>query len=150
MSCALKLGDLIEALKNFPDKNKVLPCGFNKPHSWRGIYEELAFEPAENITVFEMLSAAESAVGTVYQGWKGGDFKMDLDSPVHLSKEGNSDDFLGAFLLHYMLGWGIKERCKDCHGWFAKPTYENHTRVQCLETQLNEAREYEKYSQKSK
>jgi hypothetical protein len=39
------LGELIEALEKLPE-DRVLPVGFDKPHSYRGYYNELAFEPA--------------------------------------------------------------------------------------------------------
>ena len=46
----MKLGELIEYLEK-QDKDKVCPFGFYYPHSYRGYYEQLAFEPAYNITI---------------------------------------------------------------------------------------------------
>lgn len=48
------LGDLIDRLKA-EDPNKGVPLGFKNPHSYRGYYDCLAFEPAENVTVASML-----------------------------------------------------------------------------------------------
>lgn len=96
------LGGLVDALKA-QDPTKRVRLGFANPHSYRGDYTELAFEPAENVTVADMLASAESAVGTSYEGWKGGDFTMDTYTPVHLAIEGRSGETLGHLLLTLML-----------------------------------------------
>lgn len=67
----MQLQDLINYLEK-EDPKKVAPLGFSYPHSYRGIYSELAFEPTPNVTVGEMLECAKSALDTTYQGWKGG------------------------------------------------------------------------------
>lgn len=98
------LGELIEALKA-ADPNAVVRYGFGNPHSYRGYYDELAFEPVSSTTVAAMLAAAESAMGTTYQGWKGGDFKMDSYTSVWLSTEGSGNgETMGRLLLALMLG----------------------------------------------
>jgi len=70
------LGELITRLREEPDPSRRLSMGFRNPHSYRGFYEQLAFEVAENVTVGEMLTIAEPALGATYQGWKGGDYTM--------------------------------------------------------------------------
>jgi hypothetical protein len=74
------LGELIEALEKLPE-DRVLAVGFDKPHSYRGYYNGLAFEPARNIPVKKMLEAARSAPGNWYQGYKGGTYYMDAGTP---------------------------------------------------------------------
>ena len=143
----LTLGRLIDALSEC-DSKKVLPKGFSKPHSWRGIYEELAFEPAENVTVGAMLADAQAAVGKTYQGWKGGDYTMTRDTAVHVSFEGESYDYLGDIFLFYMLGAPVKEMCDDCGRWYKSPIPENHTKVECLENQLADAKAKEQSTKK--
>lgn len=144
----MNLGQLIELLKAMPDKAKVLPKGFKNPHSWRGIYAELAFEPADNVSVADMLAAAESAVGSTYEGWKGGDNTMQRDTTIHISKPGESFDYIGDYLLFYLSGEPVKEDCNDCFGRFKPPLVENHTRVQCLEKQLADAKERESWAKR--
>lgn len=79
--------------------------GFGRPHSYRGYYEQLAFEPVLATSVKAMLVAAESAIGTTYQGWKGGDFTMDEYTSVWLALEGDGGgETLGRLLLSLMLG----------------------------------------------
>ena len=87
----MKLEDLIEILQRFPAERKV-SCGFGNPHSWRGSYDELAFEPVNDTTVGEMLGAAKSAIGQTYTGWKGGDFKMGLETSVNIDYRGSWSD----------------------------------------------------------
>lgn len=97
----MKLGALIELLQKYPVSRKVRR-GFGNPHSWRGSYDELAFEPIHDTTVGEMLEAAKSAVGTTYHGWKGGEYKMILDTYVNIDSVGSWSD--GA-LDHYLYDW---------------------------------------------
>lgn len=99
----MTLGELIDRLEK-EDPSTVVPMGFTNPHSYRGYYYDLAFEPAENVTVGEMLEAARGAVGTVFEGWKGGLFKMGRGTDVWLSKEGWTGEGIGPVLLDYMLG----------------------------------------------
>ena len=50
----MQLGELIKRLE-VEQQNQIVPMGFDSPHSYRGDYYCLAFEPAENISVAEML-----------------------------------------------------------------------------------------------
>lgn len=97
----MTLIELIDALKTLP-QDKIVRWGFDNPHSWRGIYAELAFEPAENVTIGSMLACAKEALGKTYQGYKGGDFTMGEYTEVHFAYVGSSDDLMGALLLRYM------------------------------------------------
>jgi hypothetical protein len=99
----LSLGDLITRLER-EDPNRVVPLGFARPHSYRGDYMDLAFEPVSNVTIGSMLDAARSAVGTTYQGWKGGDYTMGEHTGCWLAEEGTSgDNKLGPLLLDLLL-----------------------------------------------
>jgi hypothetical protein len=97
------LEDLIKKLESYP-KKQVVVKGFNSPHSYRGYYDELAFEPIDNITVGEMLVCAKEAVGTTYTGYKGGDYKMSMYTTCYLAFSGSCGEEIGSVLLGYMLG----------------------------------------------
>jgi hypothetical protein len=59
--------------------------------SWRGSYCELSMEfndKNQNITVVELLKMAEFVNGKYLCGYKGGDFLMDLQTPIHLALYG--------------------------------------------------------------
>lgn len=101
----LSLGELIAALEKVEDKDRVVPIGFHRPHSYRGYYRDLAFEVTENSpTVRDMLDAARSALGKTFQGWKGGDFAMGEHTDVWLVEEqGDCGESLGAVLLDRLL-----------------------------------------------
>lgn len=81
------LGDLIKWLRTQP-MDMVVKDGFGTPHSDRGDYANLAFDPENTTTIKDMLLNAESAVGSVYTGWKGGDYKMYLNTPVFIGECG--------------------------------------------------------------
>lgn len=79
------LKELTEILRQC-DMTKAVH-GFGDPHSYRGYYDELAFEPMDT-TIQEMLEACENADGKTYHGYKGGDFEMDGDTEVHIAFKG--------------------------------------------------------------
>lgn len=101
----MTLEELITALEA-ADPNLVLPDGFTHPHSYRGDYMDLAFEPASNVTVAAMLTDARSALGTTYQGWKGGDYEMTEYTDCWLASEGGLGETIGPLLLRLMLAAG--------------------------------------------
>ena len=100
----MRLGKLIEVLEALP-QDLVVPKGFHNPHSWRGDYYELAFEPLEEpVKVGQLLEAAKSALGRTFQGWKGGDYKMGAMSRCYYAGEGDTGD--GETISHGMIdGW---------------------------------------------
>lgn len=99
----MTLDELIKALEA-EDPDKVLPLGFSHPHSWRGDYMQLAFEPTANVTVGQMLADARSALGTAYEG---GRYTMHGYTDCHLAEEGRAgDDGLGPLLLTLLLAAG--------------------------------------------
>lgn len=76
--------------------------GFGKPHSYRGYYCELAFEPMTT-TIQDMLEAALSADGESYTGYKGGSFVMDGDTEVYIAYEGSCGNPITKALLAEMV-----------------------------------------------
>ncbi|MER7046722.1 hypothetical protein [Streptomyces jumonjinensis] len=83
----MTLDELITALRQ-ADPAQVVRNGFASPHSYRGYYSELAFEPAQDVTVGDMLDAAVSALGETYEGYKGGSFTMSGGTDCYLAVYG--------------------------------------------------------------
>lgn len=83
----MRLGELISLLERMP-QDMVVASGFGSPHSYRGFYEQLAFEPEKNVTVASMLAHAKSALGRTFQGYKGGDFVMYENALCHVVQYG--------------------------------------------------------------
>lgn len=99
----MNLGSIITALEA-ADPQQPVPHGFANPHSYRGDYMDLAFEPTPDTTVSAMLTAARSALGATFQGWKGGDFLMDADTWCWLSPQGDAScETLSPEALAWML-----------------------------------------------
>ncbi|WP_305012358.1 hypothetical protein [Hymenobacter mellowenesis] len=94
---------MIEFLET-QNPNKFVPMGFHNPHSYRGYYSELAFEPVEKVTVGKMLECAKEALRNTYEGWKGGDFTMNSYTDVYLAEEGSTGEEISEILLKYMVG----------------------------------------------
>ena len=58
-------------------------------HSYRGYYDHLAFAPSNNIrTIGEVIEDAKMAIGKTFSGWKGGEFKMTINTPLWVSAVG--------------------------------------------------------------
>lgn len=97
------LGDLIEAIKkagtkNSNDEPKSVSFDFGEHVpaflcSWRGAYEELSISYRETATEHNLenfLKELEGANGSVFEGYKGGNYKMYLDTPLWVSLPGNA------------------------------------------------------------
>jgi len=111
------LGDLISGLQLLP-RNLRFRCGLWYPHSYRGSYDELAFEPLTPVravrggfkvggmTAGEILDMARDCVGAVFYGYKGGEFTMYESTPVHVAEYGNCGPELTPefFVLDFKLG----------------------------------------------
>lgn len=90
------LGALIDALKDVDLDMQVLvrskdgvdtfPGRFS---SYRGYYADLSLsEGSEPMTVDTLLSQAEVALGSTFEGYKGGDFVMGHDTPLWFAEYG--------------------------------------------------------------
>jgi len=83
----LSLGELIEILESH-DPETMCFNGFGAADSYRGYYEQLAFEPAGETSFGKMLSYAKFALNSTYTGWKGGEFLMTKDTLVNIANPG--------------------------------------------------------------
>jgi len=93
----MKLGQIIAALEQFkPDSAVYFDFGYIKPttlDSWRGVYSKLALgyelSMGEELMTEELLVRLRSANGDVFEGWKGGEYRMDLDTEVYVDNSGD-------------------------------------------------------------
>jgi hypothetical protein len=93
----LTLGKLIEQLEAMPKDAKV--ANLHEPHSYRGYYSDLAFHfDAGVISASELLSTCKDALGKTFEGYKGGDFFMDSDTPLWVANYGDCGRRLMAVL----------------------------------------------------
>lgn len=106
------LEELIDFLEK-QDQSAVCELGFCNAHSYRGIYAELAFEPANNVTVAAMLKCAKDAEGETFEGYKGGRYTMTALTEVHIAKYGACGESLSGTLLWYMVGANGTAPCWD-------------------------------------
>lgn len=96
------LKQLIEFLENYND-GRVCRKGLVHPHSYRGYYEDLAFEVGRDVPVHEMLREAKECLGKTFEGYKGGEFTMHEYTEVWLADWGCTGEGIGPLLLEYML-----------------------------------------------
>jgi len=82
----MELQEYISILERYP-RSQTVKKGLGNPHSWRGIYAELAFEIVKDTTVGEMLDCARDSIGKTFIAWKGGDFIMHETTLIHIEKE---------------------------------------------------------------
>ena len=91
---------LIDELNKMP-KDGVIPLGFGEPMSYRGYYDELAFEPVENAKVKDMLKYAKSALNKTFTGYKGGEYTMNEYTDCWIAEYGTSSgDKIGMTLIN--------------------------------------------------
>jgi hypothetical protein len=80
----ITLGCLIDALKCLPKDKEI--DGIGEPHSYRGYYCDLAFEKVNaKTTAGDLLNICKSAMGEVFEGYKGGDYMMGRNTPLWLA-----------------------------------------------------------------
>lgn len=111
----ISLGKLIEIIEKLLGSNKVdgdssvyfdfadySPTGLS---SWRGIYSELAitYGYKEVAVVIDFLTQLKQSIDKVFNGWKGGDFKMNKDTPIWVANPGrcHNTGVIGACASEY-------------------------------------------------
>lgn len=100
MTRQMTLGDMIDELAEFgPDADVRFAFGrfaVDGLHSYRGYYEELAlgYAVAEYgqapMKASALRATLESAVGRVFEGYKGGEYVMSRNTPMWAANEGDS------------------------------------------------------------
>lgn len=84
----MTLGSLIEALSAMPAEAPVQKVA--DPHSYRGYYSDLSFEPGVGMTTAgELLALCKGCMGEKFTGYKGGDYWMSGGTPVWLAFYGS-------------------------------------------------------------
>ena len=95
------LQDLIEWLES-QNQDAVVPYGFGEPMSYRGYYDNVAFRPVENARIGDMLDHAKSALGATFEGYKGGEYKMEAHTDCWIAHYGSAGgDLIGPTLISY-------------------------------------------------
>lgn len=112
----MELKSLIEQLSSL-DPATVCSPGFCNPHSYRGYYERLAFEPCAEATVEDMLATAEGASGATYNGWKGGDFTMGDETLVHLADSGCLGEKMSPAFIARISGSNVPDEHEGGNGF---------------------------------
>lgn len=99
----LNLGELIAELEGRP-RERGVAIGLARPHSHRGRYSDLAFEPQVGTSVGDILDAARGTVGKSFPSWKGGLYTMCAETPVYVAHEGCVGAPLDWAMLEAMIG----------------------------------------------
>lgn len=98
----MELGQLITWLEK-QDPALVVSDGIGQPHTDRSYYYNLAFDPVDKTTIGEMLNFAKSAIGSTYEGYKGGDYTMQEQTEVFIGLYGDSGEPITSYTLKYWL-----------------------------------------------
>jgi hypothetical protein len=82
----MTLKDFKDYIESFPKKTEF-KYGISKPFSWRGSYDEVAFEIVEYPMVKEqVLEHIELAYTETFNGYKGGDFVYGDNTTVNFEE----------------------------------------------------------------
>lgn len=90
------LGALIDALEKCHESASVhFDFAYFVPgelRSYRGDYAHLAFayDKKNKVTVVELLERCREALGKCYEGYKGGTYRMDRDTPLWVAEYGEA------------------------------------------------------------
>jgi hypothetical protein len=97
----MNLEQIIKFLEEL-NQDGVVPFGFGEPDSFRGYYEDVAFEPVKDAKISDMLKHAKSAMNATFTGYKGGEFTMSEYTDCWISIYGSSCDAdkIGSTLLN--------------------------------------------------
>ena len=99
----MNLGTLIEWLEK-QDPDMIVSDGFSTPHSDRGDYSELAFTPEESARIGDMLRNARDSDGALFRGYKGGEYRMNEYTPVHIGEFGDcGEEITGTHCKYWLL-----------------------------------------------
>ena len=87
----LTLGQLFHELAALPAERMV--AGLGNPHSYRGYYDDLSFEPDPAPRPAGALAQMirDECMGQKFVGYKGGDYYMTADTPVWSCPYGTSN-----------------------------------------------------------
>jgi hypothetical protein len=103
----MTLGELIAVLRSMPFDAMV--TNLHRPHSYRGWYNELAFERGDGTRLAsELLNDCQSAMWETFIGYKGGEYTMNVATPLWIANYG----CLGDRLLALHEGGGL-HTCPD-------------------------------------
>ena len=100
----MKLGQFREYIESLPN-GTLFNYGLSSPFSWRGSYDEVAFEVVKTglYNREEVLTEINKAYDNTFQGWKGGNFTYDDHTRVNFEREeGSYSDgaYCGEILEH--------------------------------------------------
>ena len=85
----MTLGKLIAALEAMPEGAEV--PNIKNAHSYRGYYDDLAFEHGEGMRpAADLLAECKAAMGQVFCGYKGGDFVRGALTPIWVASYGRT------------------------------------------------------------
>jgi hypothetical protein len=92
--------------------------------SYRGYYDDLAFEPAHNATIGAMLAHAEDAMGREFEGYKGGWYKATPETRCWIADWGETVD--SPIQLYSLTKWRDRP-CLSELRWSKPATEETET-----------------------
>lgn len=98
----LTLGQVIDVLERVDDKSRGVAFDFaatapTRVRSYRGYYDQPALGWAatgysgshQPPSVADLITELRGAVGRTFEGWKGGDYTYDFDSPLWVDNPGD-------------------------------------------------------------
>ena len=78
------IGKLLNSLDKYDKKTKMVGCS-SDGDCYRGYYSDFALEPGKT-TVGDLRNyLKKKVIGKTFYGYKGGDYLMDEDTPIHVA-----------------------------------------------------------------
>lgn len=105
LGAAIKVAETATGVVRFHDEG-----GPGEEMSYRGYYSDLSFEYSEPKPAAAFLAQCRKALGTTYEGYKGGDFVMKEDTPLWRATYGATGD---AIISATIEGGDLVLHCKQ-------------------------------------
>ncbi len=112
----MTLGNMINLLKMFnPEERIRYDFGYFVPTyfmSWRGDYSHLAlgYQEYKDVFVKDLLGLCCQANGMTFEGYKGGNYKMNLNTPIWIANQGFSGNTIPETIIQSSIGTIIQTR----------------------------------------
>jgi hypothetical protein len=104
----MTLGRLIEKLSTYSLDHKI--ANICEPHSYRGYYIDLAFEIDDGTsTAGEVLKMLQGCFLETFEGYRGGEFAMDKDTPIWVASWGQTGESIMSVIDGDVLTFELQE-----------------------------------------
>ena len=88
----MNLGELQLKFQKLKNREFVFTKGFSDPHSYRGYYNQVCFEPTTGVPLKEILESINDALTQTFVAYKGGEYTYGIFTTTNLQMYGHCEN----------------------------------------------------------